>query len=219
MKLIFIGPPGAGKGTQAERICKEYNTVQLSTGDLFRLNRKLGTELGKKAQSYMGGGNLVPDEIVIGMLNDEIIKPEYANGYILDGFPRTVKQAEALDKLLEELGDNLDGVLVLSVPADELIKRLTARRTCRSCNRSYHIIYNPPKVEGICDFDNGELYQRDDDQEEAIKNRLNVYEAQTKPLIDFYQNEDKVMMINGVGEIDDIYSSIKSVLDKIGNHK
>jgi adenylate kinase len=215
MKLIFIGPPGAGKGTQAARICEEYNTVQLSTGDLFRLNRKLGTELGKKAQLYMDGGNLVPDEIVIGMLKDEIIKPEYSNGYILDGFPRTVKQAEALDVLLEELGDQLDGVLVLSVPAEALISRLTARRTCRSCNRSYHILYNPPIVPGVCDFDQGELYQRDDDQEEAIKNRLNVYEAQTKPLIDFYKNEGKVMMINGVGEIDEIYSSIKSALDGI----
>ena len=214
MKLIFIGPPGAGKGTQAERICKEYNTVQLSTGDILRMNRKLGTELGKKAQQYMAAGNLVPDEIIIGMLKDEIRKPEYVNGYILDGFPRTVKQAEALDVLLEELGDKLDSVLVLTVPAEDLISRLTARRTCRTCNKSYHLIFNPPKVDGICDLDQGELYQRDDDQEESIKNRLNVYEAQTKPLIDYYSTKGQVTMIDGVGEIDAIYSRIKSALDK-----
>lgn len=214
MKLIFIGPPGAGKGTQAERICKEYNTVQLSTGDILRMNRKLGTELGQKAQQYMDAGNLVPDEIIIGMLKDEIRKPEYVNGYILDGFPRTVKQAEALDVLLEELGDKLDSVLVLTVPAEDLISRLTARRTCRTCNKSYHLTFNPPKVDGICDLDQGELYQRDDDQEESIKNRLNVYEAQTKPLIDYYSTKGQVTMIDGVGEIDAIYSRIKNALDK-----
>lgn len=214
MRIIFLGPPGAGKGTQSERICKDYNIVQLSTGDILRANRKMGTELGKKAQSFMDSGALVPDELIIEMIRIELNNSELANGYILDGFPRTVPQAEALDKLLDELGQKLDTVLVLEVPNEELLKRLTARRVCKVCGKSYHLIYNPPKVGGICDLDGGELYQRDDDKEEPILNRLKVYDAQTKPLIDYYTKKDLVDKIDGVGEIDSIYEQIKFVLDK-----
>lgn len=214
MRIIFLGPPGAGKGTQSERICKDYNIVQLSTGDILRANRKMGTDLGKKAQSYMDSGALVPDELIIEMIRVELKNPNLSNGYILDGFPRTVPQAEALEKLLADLGQNLDTVLVLEVPNDELLKRLTARRVCRICGKSYHLIYNPPKVEGICDDDGGELYQRDDDKEEPILNRLKVYEAQTKPLIDYYSKKNLVDKIDGVGEIDSIYKQIQTVLNR-----
>lgn len=216
MRLIFLGPPGAGKGTQAERICKEYNIVQLSTGDILRANRKQGTELGAKAQKYMDAGELVPDQIIIDMIKEEMKKPALANGYILDGFPRTVPQAEALDKLLEELGQKLNTVLILEVPNEELVKRLTARRTCRSCGKTYHMIFKPPQKEGVCDDPcGGELYQRDDDKEGPIMNRLKVYEEQTFPLIDYYSKKNLDDKINGVGAIDEIYSQIKAVLEKV----
>jgi adenylate kinase len=212
MKLVFLGPPGAGKGTQSERICKDYGIVQLSTGDILRTNRKAGTELGKKAQEYMDAGNLVPDDIIIDMIKEELKKPELKNGYILDGFPRTVPQAEALDKLLDSIGEKLDLTLVLDVPNDELIKRLSARRTCRQCGKTFHLIYNPPKVKDVCDACDSELYQRDDDKEAAIFNRLKVYESQTKPLIEYYEKQGITKMINGIGTIDDIYKNIKSIL-------
>ena len=212
MKLVFLGPPGAGKGTQSERICKDYNIVQLSTGDILRSNRKMGTELGKKAQSYMDAGNLVPDEIIIDMIKEELKKPELENGYILDGFPRTVPQAVALDELLKSMNDKLDLTLVLEVPNEELIKRLSARRTCRQCGKTYHLIYNPPAKEGICDVCGGELYQRDDDKEEAILNRLKVYENQTKPLIEYYEKQGLAKKVDGIGSIDEIYQRIKNIL-------
>ncbi len=212
MKLVFLGPPGAGKGTQSERICKDYGVIQLSTGDILRANRKKGTELGKKAQEYMDAGNLVPDNIIIDMIKEELKKPEIQNGYILDGFPRTVPQAEALDSLCKSLNEKLDLTLVLDVPNEELIKRLSARRTCRQCGKTFHNIYNPSKVEGVCDNCGGELYQRDDDKEEAILNRLKVYEKQTKPLIEYYEKQGITKMINGLGTIDDIYERIKAVL-------
>lgn len=212
MKLVFLGPPGAGKGTQSERICKDYNIVQLSTGDILRSNRKMGTELGKKAQSYMDAGNLVPDEIIIDMIKEELKKPELENGYILDGFPRTVPQALALDELLKSMNDKLDLTLVLEVPNEELIKRLSARRTCRQCGKTYHLIYNPPANEGICDVCGGELYQRDDDKEEAILNRLKVYENQTKPLIEYYEKQGLAKKVDGIGSIDEIYQRIKHIL-------
>jgi len=212
MKLIFLGPPGAGKGTQAEKICKDFNVIQLSTGDILRNNRKLGTELGKKAQSFMDAGNLVPDDLIIDMIKEEIKKPELANGYLLDGFPRTVKQAEALDALLDTMNEKLDSTLVLEVPNEELILRLSSRRTCPVCQKTYHLIYNPPKVDGFCDNDNAILYQRDDDKEDAILNRLKVYETQTKPLIEYYTSKGIAKMINGVGSIDEIYNQIKIML-------
>ena len=214
MKLIFLGPPGAGKGTQAEKICKEYKIVQLSTGDILRANRKHGTELGQKAQKYMDAGELVPDQVIIDMIKEELKKPDVAHGYILDGFPRTVPQAEALSALLENMEQKLDAVLVLEVPEEDLVKRLTARRTCRTCGKSYNLIYNPPKQEGICDLDSGELYQRDDDKEEPIRNRLKVYENQTKPLIEFYSARKLTVSIHGTGKIKEIHEKIKLHLDK-----
>lgn len=215
MRLIFLGPPGAGKGTQAERICSTYGIIQLSTGDILRENRKNGTELGKLAQSYMDAGELVPDNIIIDMIKVELQKPELRNGYLLDGFPRTINQAIALDNLLEEMEQKLDAVLILDVPNDELIKRLTARRTCKSCGKSYHLIFNPPAKENICDVCGGELFQRDDDKEDPIMNRLKVYENQTKPLINYYTEKSIAKYINGVGEIDEIFTRIKDILDKV----
>lgn len=214
MRLIFLGPPGAGKGTQAEFICRDFNIKQLSTGDLLRFHRKEGTELGKKAQEFMDKGELVPDSLIIDMIKQELAKPEYQNGYLLDGFPRTIKQAEALDKLLDELGQKLNAVLVLEVPTEELITRLTARRTCRVCGKTYHLIFNPPKQEGICDVCGGELYQRPDDNEETVRNRLTVYENQTKPLIDYYDKKGLAFHIDGKGKIEEIYTIIKNILQK-----
>lgn len=212
MRLIFLGPPGAGKGTQAEFICRDFNIKQLSTGDLLRYHRKEGTELGKKAQEFMDKGELVPDSLIIDMIRNELRKPEYQNGYLLDGFPRTIAQAEAFDKLINELGQTLNAVLVLEVPTEELVTRLTARRTCRVCGKTYHLIYNPPKQEGICDVCGGELYQRSDDNEETVRNRLAVYEKQTKPLIEYYELKGLAYHIDGNGKIEDIYTRIKEIL-------
>ncbi|ROL57041.1 adenylate kinase [Bacteroidetes/Chlorobi group bacterium Naka2016] len=212
MRLIFLGPPGAGKGTQAEFICRDFNIKQLSTGDLLRYHRKEGTELGKKAQAFMDKGELVPDSLIIDMIRSELKKPEYQNGYLLDGFPRTIAQAEAFDKLINELGQTLNAVLVLEVPTEELVTRLTARRTCRVCGKTYHLVYNPPKQEGICDVCGGELYQRSDDNEETVRNRLSVYEKQTKPLIEYYELKGLAYHIDGKGKIEDIYSRIKEIL-------
>ncbi len=213
MNLIFLGPPGAGKGTQSEGICRDYGTIQLSTGDILRENRKTGTELGQKAESYMIDGELVPDEIIIDMIKQEMRKPELAAGYLLDGFPRTVPQAKAFDALLSQLGQKLDCVLVLNVPNQELVARLTSRRTCRSCGKTYHLMFKPPLAEGICDLDGGELYQRKDDVEETVINRLSVYENQTKPLIDYYQKQGLAKVIDGVGKLDEVYARLKAVLD------
>ena len=216
MNMIFLGPPGAGKGTQAEKICRDYGVIQLSTGDLLRTNKKNGTKLGLEAQKYMDGGNLVPDQLIVDMIKEELQKPglKDKNGYILDGFPRTVPQAEALDELLVQLGQKLDTVLVLNVPNKVLINRLTARRTCRVCGKTYHLLFNPPKKDGICNLDGGELYQRDDDKVDPIKIRLNVYETQTKPLIEYYRKKSLAEDISGVGEIDEIYEKIREILER-----
>ncbi len=215
MKLIFLGPPGAGKGTQSEFICRDYGIKQISTGDLLRYHRKEGTDLGKKAKLYMDKGELVPDSLIIDMIKEELTKPEYSNGYLLDGFPRTLPQAEALDRLLRNLSQKLNAVLILDVPQDELIKRITERRICKICGKVYHLIYSPPKQNGICDLDGGELYQRSDDNEETVTRRLIVFENQTKPLIDYYHKHGLAYKILGVGKIDEIYKRIKEVLDSI----
>ncbi len=214
MRLIFLGPPGAGKGTQAERITQKYGIIQLSTGDILRANIKGGTQLGALAKKYIDGGNLVPDEVIINMIRDELGKPEMANGYILDGFPRTIPQAEALDKLLEEMGQKLDSTLVLEVPNEELVSRLTARRTCTNCGKSYHLIFKPPQKENICDACGSALIQRDDDHEGPIRNRLEVYEKQTMPLIGYYTDKGIAVKVDGVGALDDVFNRFCEVLDK-----
>jgi adenylate kinase len=212
MRIIFLGPPGAGKGTQAKQIVQDFNIVQLSTGDLLRENRKQGTELGKKAQSFMDAGELVPDDLILDMVGVELAKPELKNGYILDGFPRTVAQAEGLDALLNKLGQKLDAVLVLDVPDEELVRRLTARRSCPTCGRIYNVLFNPPKVEGKCDDDGSDLIQRSDDTEATARNRLAVYVKQTEPLIAYYQPSGLVKSIDGLGGVEEIYTRVKALL-------
>jgi len=213
MNIVFLGPPGAGKGTQAKILVEKYEIPQVSTGDMLREHRAKGTELGKKAQEYMDKGQLVPDEIILSMVKERLSQPDCQKGFILDGFPRTVAQAEALDKLLSEMGKKLDFALALIVPDDLLVERLTGRRTCKSCGMMYHIKYKPPKVEGKCDVCEGELYQRPDDNEETVRNRLKVYHEQTAPLIEYYKNRGILREIDGSKSIEEITQQIISILE------
>lgn len=219
MNLIFLGPPGAGKGTQAQRICWEYSITQLSTGDLLRAHISKGTNLGKEAESFINAGNLVPDELIIALIKEELLLPQYKNGYLLDGFPRTVPQAIALDKLLDELKQSIDLVLVLEVPDEDIVERLTARRTCPTCGKVYHLVFNPPLSEGKCDLDGSDLFLRKDDNEETVTKRLKVYKEQTMPIIKYYQEKNLVQSINGVGRLEQIYKNIKSILKSIIKEK
>ncbi|NHM25519.1 adenylate kinase [Desulfofundulus sp. TPOSR] len=212
MKLLIMGPPGAGKGTQAEMLVKELNITHISTGDMFRAAIKEGTEMGKKAKEYMDKGELVPDDVVVGMVRDRLQKPDCAKGFLLDGFPRTLAQAQALDDTLQTMGIQLDAVINIAVPRDKLMARLTGRRVCRGCGASYHILFNPPRVEGKCNSCGGELYQRSDDNEEAVSNRLDVYEAQTQPLIDYYAGKGLLKNINGDQEIKKVLEDILACL-------
>jgi len=214
MRLVFLGAPGAGKGTQAKRLVEKYGIPQISTGDLLRAAVAAGTALGKEAKSYMDRGELVPDSVVLGMVKERLSQDDCKKGFILDGFPRNVAQAEALDKMLAEMNMPLDIALNLDVPFDDLMKRLTGRRTCKSCGQMYNIYYSPSKVEGKCDKCGGELFQRDDDKEETIKKRLDVYRAQTEPLIDYYSKKGILKSVSGTGSIDEIFNSICAILEK-----
>ncbi len=214
MKLMIMGPPGAGKGTQAEVLVKELGIIHISTGDMFRAAIKEGTEMGNKAKEYMDKGQLVPDEVVVGMVKDRLSQPDCAKGFLLDGFPRTLAQADALSKTLDDVGIKLDGVINIAVPRERLMARLTGRRVCKGCGASYHVIFNPPKTEGACNSCAGELYQRSDDNEETVSNRLDVYEAQTQPLIDYYNERGLLLNINGDQDIDKVLQEVLAALKK-----
>lgn len=214
MRLVFLGAPGAGKGTQAKRLVEKYGIPQISTGDLLRAAVAAGTSLGKEAKAYMDRGELVPDKVVLGMVKERLSQNDCKKGFILDGFPRNVAQAEALDKMLSEMNMPLDLALNLDVPFDDLMKRLTGRRTCKSCGQMYNVYYSPSKVEGKCDKCGGELFQRDDDKEETIRKRLEVYRAQTEPLIDYYSKKGILKSVSGTGSIDEIFNSICAILEK-----
>ncbi|GLY12765.1 adenylate kinase [Pseudobacillus badius] len=212
MNLVLMGLPGAGKGTQAERIVEKYDIPHISTGDMFRAAMKEGTELGLKAKSFMDAGALVPDEVTIGIVRERLSKPDCQNGFLLDGFPRTVAQAEALEGILEALGNKIDYVINVDVDKDILMARLTGRRICKSCGATYHLVFNPPAAEGKCDRCGGELYQRADDNEETVQNRLDVNLKQTEPLLDFYRQKGYLKDINGQQEIGKVFEDIDQLL-------
>lgn len=207
-----MGLPGAGKGTQAEQIVEKYNIPHISTGDMFRAAMKNNTELGRKAKSFMDNGDLVPDEVTNGIVRERLSEDDAKDGFLLDGFPRTVEQAQELENILSDLGTELDAVINIDVEKDVLMKRLTGRWICRTCGKTYHEIYNPPKVPGKCDLDGGELYQRDDDKKETVEKRLNVNMKQTKPLLDFYSEKGKLHNINGEQEIKDVFVDVEKFL-------
>lgn len=205
MRIVLVGPPGAGKGTQAAYLAENLSIPHISTGDLFRANISQGTELGQKAQEYMRAGQLVPDEITIGMAKDRMEQPDAEGGFLLDGFPRNVAQAEALDTLLGDTGMKLDAVLDLEVPEDEVVNRIAGRRMCRKdSSHIFHAEYAPAKVEGVCDTCGGELYQRDDDREETVRKRLEVYHAETEPIIDYYKAQGLVTTISALGQVSEV---------------
>jgi adenylate kinase len=204
MRLVLVGPPGAGKGTQAEFVAAHLAVPKISTGDIFRANVSQGTALGLEAKRYMDEGNLVPDEVTINMVRSRLAEPDASDGFLLDGFPRTVPQAQELDKLLADLGTQLDVVLELVVDDDEVIRRLSGRRTCRGCGKIWHVEFDPPAVEGRCDRCGGQLFQRDDDRPEIIAARLREYTAKTAPLIDFYGAQGKLVGIDATGLVEDI---------------
>ena len=216
MKLILVGPPGAGKGTQAVRLVKHFGIPQISTGDILRKAVKDGTELGTLAKQYMDKGELVPDEVVIGIIRERLMEPDCQKGYILDGFPRTIAQAEALDEMLEKMGSRIDHAVNISVADEEIIKRLTGRRTCSECGAGYHVLFDPPKQDGICDKCGGKLIQRDDDKEETIRARLDVYRRQTEPLIRYYEEKGLLRTIPGEGNMEEIFNAILKVLGESG---
>ena len=212
MKIVFMGPPGAGKGTQAEKIIENYQIPHIPTGDMFRKAIKDQTELGMEAKRYMDQGALVPDHVTIGIVKDRLSESDCKSGFLLDGFPRTVDQAKALDEILTSLDSKIDYVINIDVDLDILKERLTGRRICRSCGATYHMIFNPPAVAGTCDKCGGELYQRKDDNEETVGNRLDVYVSQTKPLLDYYSLAGNLVNINGQQSIDLVFAEIQDVL-------
>lgn len=212
MKIIMLGAPGAGKGTQAKKIAEKYQIPHISTGDIFRANIKGGTELGMKAKTFMDQGMLVPDEITIGMLMDRIGQEDCINGYVLDGFPRTIPQAESLTKVLAERGEKVDYAINVDVPDENIINRMSGRRACLGCGATYHITFNPPVKEGICDTCGQELVLRDDDKPETVKKRLDVYHQQTQPLIDYYKNAEVLAEVDGTQPMDAVFQGIVEIL-------
>lgn len=212
MKIIMLGAPGAGKGTQAKRIAAKYSIPHISTGDIFRANIKNGTELGKKAKTYMDQGLLVPDELVVDLVVDRVNQEDCKNGYVLDGFPRTIPQAEALDKALEAMGQSMDYAINVEVPDENIITRMSGRRACVDCGATYHIEHAPTKVENICDTCGGELILRDDDKPETVQKRLNVYHEQTQPLIDYYQTKKILVEVDGTVHMEDVFAAIVKIL-------
>lgn len=214
MYILLMGPPGAGKGTQAERLINDFKLPHISTGDMFRAAVKAGTAMGKEAKKYMDAGGLVPDEVTIGIVREGLAKPECAKDFMLDGFPRTLEQAVALDKIMADMGKKLDCVLNISVPDSELVGRVTGRWLCKDCGATYHVKFNPSKVAGKCDKCGGPLYQRDDDKAETVKNRLKAYHAQTEPLFDYYKKAGIYKEVNGLQDIDKVYADVKAALGK-----
>ena len=212
MKIIMLGAPGAGKGTQAKKIAEKYQIPHISTGEIFRANIKGGTELGMKAKTFMDQGMLVPDEITIGMLMDRIGQEDCINGYVLDGFPRTIPQAESLTKALAERGEKVDYAINVDVPDENIINRMSGRRACLGCGATYHITFNPPVKEGICDTCGQELVLRDDDKPETVKKRLDVYHQQTQPLIDYYKNAEVLAEVDGTQPMDAVFQGIVEIL-------
>ena len=214
MYILLMGPPGAGKGTQAERLISEYGIPQISTGDMFRAAVKAGTALGKEAKSYMDKGALVPDSVTVGIVKESLAEADCQKGWILDGFPRTAAQAAALDAILHDMGISLTAVLNITANKDDLVKRICGRFVCRSCGASFHKEFRPPKKAGVCDVCGGELYQRDDDKEETVNQRLSVYESSTKPLIDYYEASGVLANIDGDKSMDEVHDQIVSALEK-----
>jgi adenylate kinase len=212
MKLILLGPPGAGKGTQAKMLTERFSIPQISTGDILRAAVKDGTPMGRKAKQFMDAGGLVPDEVVVGIVRDRLQQPDCNSGFILDGFPRTVAQADALQASLREMDKELDRVISLAVDAEALVERLTGRRTCRQCGRGYHVKFDPPRQVGVCDACGGVLFQRDDDQEETIRKRLQVYADQTAPLISYYRQAGVLMELDGMQPIPQVQKTMLSLL-------
>ena len=212
MKLILLGAPGAGKGTQAKKIAEKYGIPHISTGDIFRANIKNGTELGNKAKSYMEQGLLVPDELTCDLVVDRIQQEDCSNGYVLDGFPRTIPQAEALKAALEKLGTTIDYAINVEVPDENIVTRMGGRRACLACGSTYHIVYNAPKVEDVCDVCGAKLVLRDDDKPETVQKRLTVYHEQTQPLIDFYGKEGVLVEVDGTQNLEDVFQAITKIL-------
>ncbi|ABK62133.1 MULTISPECIES: adenylate kinase [Clostridium] len=213
MRMILLGPPGAGKGTQAKLISEKYSIPHISTGDIFRKNISEKTPLGVKAKEYMDKGQLVPDELTIDLVNDRLTHEDCKKGFLLDGFPRTVKQAEALEKFLTENNQSLDTALLIDVPSSFILERMTGRRVCPSCGASYHIKFNPPKIEGLCDVCKKEVIQRKDDTEETVKERIEVYDRQTQPLVDFYSSKDQLFVVDGTQSIDQVFETISNHIE------
>lgn len=214
MKIIMLGAPGAGKGTQAKMIAEKYHIPHVSTGDMFRMNIKNGTELGMEAKKYMDEGLLVPDELTVRILLDRVAKEDCKDGYVLDGFPRTIPQAQVLEDALDKLGEQIDYAIDVEVPDENIIRRMCGRRACVTCGATYHIEYVPPKKEGICDECGQPLVLRDDDKPETVQNRLHVYQEQTQPLIDFYTEKGVLRSVDGTQDMQDVFKAIEEILEK-----